>query len=437
MILVDGSSTVFQRILDLPYGYYQYKFLVDDIWRVDEQQACVQDDHGAINNVVLVVETGLMPPRLHSLDFLTNQNSEIIPFMTPLVSTPGPMLHTPLVLLQDSEMDIMRCHVSMHLSASKAYDLMPNSGKVVLLDVGVPIRHAFHVMYEKGVSVVPLWDEERAQISGMLTASDFILILLQLHQNFATLTDEEIEMHTISSWKDVKLLHHRDSTGASEPPYRRSLVQAGPDESLKDVALRALHNRISTLPVLNSTGDGSSSLLLCIACLANILKYICSHCGRDLELMPLLHKPVADLPLGTWAREVDSRSGRQLLTLRESDLLSSALNLLIQANVSSLPVVDDRGTLVNIYSRSDITSLANANVYAHIRLDQTTISQALNTLVVENQTRYQTCTRFDSLLKVMKLLSDPAVRRVVIIDACTRRVQGIITLRDIFSFILG
>lgn len=153
--------------------------------------------------------------------------------------------------------------------------------------------------------------------------------------------------------------------------------------------------------------------------------------------MPLLHKPVADLPLGTWAREVDSRSGRQLLTLRESDLLSSALNLLIQANVSSLPVVDDRGTLVNIYSRSDITSLANANVYAHIRLDQTTISQALNTLVVENQTRYQTCTRFDSLLKVMKLLSDPAVRRVVIIDACTRRVQGIITLRDIFSFILG
>lgn len=128
MILVDGSSTVFQRILDLPYGYYQYKFLVDDIWRVDEQQACVQDDHGAINNVVLVVETGLMPPRLHSLDFLTNQNSEIIPFMTPLVSTPGPMLHTPLVLLQDSEMDIMRCHVSMHLSASKAYDLMPNSG---------------------------------------------------------------------------------------------------------------------------------------------------------------------------------------------------------------------------------------------------------------------------------------------------------------------
>lgn len=33
----------------------------------------------------------------------------------------------------------------------------------------------------KGVAVVPLWDEQGTQIMGMLTASDFILILLQVH----------------------------------------------------------------------------------------------------------------------------------------------------------------------------------------------------------------------------------------------------------------
>lgn len=54
------------------------------------------------------------------------------------------------------------------------------------------------------------------------------------------------------------------------------------------------------------------------------------HCRRHLESLPLLQKPVGDLPLGTWAREVGGRSNRLLLTLRASDPLSSALNLLIQ-----------------------------------------------------------------------------------------------------------
>lgn len=46
--------------------------------------------------------------------------------------------------------------------------------------------------------------------------------------------------------------------------------------------------------------------------------------------MPLVHQPIGSLPLGTWKREVGSASGRLLLTLRASDLLSSALNLLIE-----------------------------------------------------------------------------------------------------------
>lgn len=48
--------------------------------------------------------------------------------------------------------------------------------------------------------------------------------------------------------------------------------QAGPDESLKDVALRILHNKISAVPILSSSEDGSCPNLLFIACLSGILK---------------------------------------------------------------------------------------------------------------------------------------------------------------------
>ncbi|XP_027122764.1 sucrose nonfermenting 4-like protein isoform X4 [Coffea arabica] len=381
MINVEGCATVFQRILDLQPGYYQYKYLVDDVWRVDEEQHCVQDGFGMINNVAYVEETEILCPSFSAQSLHQNQ--------------------------------------------------------VFALDVGAAVKQAFHLMYEEGVAVLPLWDEQNTKIVGMLTASDFISILLQLDRNRAILTDEEIEEHTISAWKDIKFRHHREVSGTSQPLCRTALIQAGPDESLKDVALRILHNKISAVPILSSSEDGSCPNLLFIACLSGILKHICRHLRRHLEFLPLLQQPVGNLPLGTWAREIGKSGDRLLLTLRASEPLSSALNLLIQARVSSVPIVDDNGILVDVYCRSDITSLANSNGYTRIQLDQTIISQALEIADVTSQSRYQTCTRFDSLYRVMELLSDQAVRRVIVIEASSRQVEGIITLRDIFSYFLA
>lgn len=63
--------------------------------------------------------------------------------------------------------------------------------------------------------------------------------------------------------------------------------------------------------------------------------------------------------------------------------------------------------------------------------------QALKIVNVTSQNRYQTCTRFDSLYRVMELLSDAGVRRVIVIEANSRQVEGIITLRDVFAYILA
>ncbi|CDO98288.1 unnamed protein product [Coffea canephora] len=425
MINVEGCATVFQRILDLQPGYYQYKYLVDDVWQVDEEQHCVRDGFGMINNVAYVEETEILCPSFSAQSLHQNQG-------TPS----GGSLHKPVFQLPINEIDVLRYRLSLHLSSSTAYDLMPDSGKVIALDVGAAVKQAFHLMYEEGVAVLPLWDEQNTKIVGMLTASDFISILLQLDRNRAILTDEEIEEHTISAWKDIKFRHHREVSGTSQPLCRTALIQAGPDESLKDVALRILHNKISAVPILSSSEDGSCPNLLFIACLSGILKHICRHFRRHLEFLPLLQQPVGNLPLGTWAREIGKSGDRLLLTLRASEPLSSALNLLIQACVSSVPIVDDNGILVDVYCRSDITSLANSNGYTRIQLDQTIISQALEIADVTSQSRYQTCTRFDSLYRVMELLSDQAVRRVIVIEASSRQVEGIITLRDIFSYFL-
>ncbi|KAJ8553527.1 hypothetical protein K7X08_024205 [Anisodus acutangulus] len=438
MNLVEGSAVVFQRIVDVPPGYHKYKFLVDGIWQVDQEQLCVQDEYGAINNLVFVEESDSAPSGLLREDAQSKLVSGIAGSMHLEASSSHGQQLKPVMQLLDNEIDISRHRLFIFLSSCRACELIPKSGKVFALDTEVAVKQAFHIMYEQGLAVMPLWDERNAMISGMFTASDFILILLKLHGSHSMLTVDELEMHTVSTWKYGKFQLHANGSGAMIPPNRRVLLQAGPDDSLKDVALTLLQNKISAIPVLHSAEDGSCSQLLHTACLAGILKHVCRHFRHSLEYLPLLQQPVGNLPLGTWAREVGGRaSSRVLLTLHSRDILSSALKLLIEGEISSIPIIDDNGALIHVYSRSDITSLARGNVYAHFRLDQMIMTQVLEVLDEASRDRCRTCTRFDSLYKIMELLSDPIVRRVVVIDPNSRHVEGIITLRDVFNLLLG
>lgn len=52
-------------------------------------------------------------------------------------------------------------------------------------------------------------------------------------------------------------------------------MQAGPDDSLKDVALKILQNDVATVPVIRSSSeDGSFPDILYLASLSEILKCI-------------------------------------------------------------------------------------------------------------------------------------------------------------------
>ncbi|KAI7996856.1 Sucrose nonfermenting 4-like protein, partial [Camellia lanceoleosa] len=180
--------------------------------------------------------------------------------------------------------DVLAGYLSLSL-----YLLYPNSidtetrNFVIVMNLEVakedwrhPLIKYFINANEKGLAVVPIWDSNRRQISGMLTASDFILILMELlmhlHRNHATLTDEQLEVHTISAWKEGKSQQYGEAFRDAQLMFGRPLIWAGPDESLKDVALMILQNKISTVPIIYSTIEESCPLLLHITCLSGILK---------------------------------------------------------------------------------------------------------------------------------------------------------------------
>jgi 5'-AMP-activated protein kinase regulatory gamma subunit len=54
------------------------------------------------------------------------------------------------------------------------YDMMPLSGKVLVLDTRLDVRQAFQALSEQDMKSATLWDEEIADFVGVVTVTDFI-----------------------------------------------------------------------------------------------------------------------------------------------------------------------------------------------------------------------------------------------------------------------
>ena len=55
--------------------------------------------------------------------------------------------------------------------------MIPASGKIVVFDCDLPVKHAFFGLLEHDVKCAPIWDSAKLDFVGMLTVSDFIDIL--------------------------------------------------------------------------------------------------------------------------------------------------------------------------------------------------------------------------------------------------------------------
>lgn len=450
---MEGCPSVFQTMYNLTPGIHQYKFCVDGEWRHDERQNYVVGNYGIVNT--LRTQDPHLIPAVHDPHLIPavlspetpgsrmNMDVEYETFQRAAMSSGGALQQTTL-RISEADIEVSRHRISSFLASHTAYEMLPESGKVIALDINLPVKQAFHILYEQGIPVAPLWNSYQGQFVGVLSALDFILILKELGNRGSTLTDEELETHTISAWKGAKqqLNRQMDTHGRT---FQRQLIHAGPYDSLKDVALKILQNEVATVPIIHSSSlDGSFPQLLHIASLSGILKCICRHFRNCSSLLPILQQPICTIPLGTWVPKIGESNGRLLAMLRPNATLGTALSLLVQARVSSIPIVDDNDSLLDVYSRSDITALAKDRAYAQIHLDEISVHQALQLgqdasapYGFFNGQRCQMCLRSDTLQKVMERLANPGVRRVIIVEAGSKRVEGIISLSDVFRFVLG
>ncbi|KAK3266986.1 hypothetical protein CYMTET_24427 [Cymbomonas tetramitiformis] len=506
----DQVTGVFAVVCNLPPGVHQYKFIVDGEWRHDEGQPFMPDPLGNVNNWIFVGAPGSNPGGPHALQQpqpmsqLPSEGTTLNPnsglpwslaaeqpqTMATTSSAPAPLpqqgagLGAPVMPSAETDPETTRSRISEFLHRHTAYELIPESGKVVVLDTALPVQQAFHALFEQGLPSAPLWESSSLDFVGIISASDFINILHRLRSK--PVSDAELAQLTLARWR---------VEAAKECGDGWRLVSVRPEDSLHTVAQTLLQCGYKSVPVLTSNEYGGSApktsrerevpQLLHLATLSGVLGCMARHFRHAPTALPLLSQPLGALGAGTWneddmPRDGDDtgmcvegdekqtlKKGCRLYTLQPNTPLTVAMRLLLQAEVSALPIVDDNNILLDIYARSDVVALARDQAYSQLNLDEITVTEALtycggrdpngdsqaggmasssgrpepaNVNVGPGQPvgmvgRAYTVCRASPLRAVLDGLATPGIQRLVCVQVGTNRVEGIISLRDIASLL--
>ncbi|XP_033181687.1 5'-AMP-activated protein kinase subunit gamma-3b isoform X1 [Mastacembelus armatus] len=307
------------------------------------------------------------------------------------------------------------------------YDAIPTSSKLVIFDTSLQVKKAFFALVANGVRAAPLWDSKLQSFVGMLTITDFINILHRYYKS-PLVQIYELEEHKIETWREIYLQYSVNR-----------LISIAPDSSLFDAIYSLLKNRIHRLPVI----DPVSGNVLHILTHKRILKFLHIFVSKRFsegfleklfffffEPPPLsqgsmipkprfLQKRISEVGIGTF---------KQIATVQESASVYDALSIFVERRVSALPVVNEQGKVVALYSRFDVINLAAQKNYNNLNM---TMQEAIasRACCVEGVLK---CYPHETLETVIDRIAKAEVHRLVLVDS-DDVVRGIVSLSDLLQ----
>ncbi|XP_006891950.1 PREDICTED: 5'-AMP-activated protein kinase subunit gamma-3 isoform X3 [Elephantulus edwardii] len=362
-------------------------------WDFLQPDCAISGVGSSTDDLELGIEFPAMAPWGYELEGLVEEK---------LALCPSPKAPLPK-LGWDDELQKPGAQVYMHfMQEHTCYDAMATSSKLVIFDTTLEIKKAFFALVANGVRAAPLWDSKKQSFVGMLTITDFILVLHRYYRS-PLVQIYEIEEHKIETWREIYL------QGCFKP-----LVSISPNDSLFDAVYTLIKNRIHRLPIL----DPVSGTVLHILTHKRLLKFLHIF-GALLPQPSFLSRTIQDLGIGTF---------RDLAVVLETAPVLTALDIFVDRRVSALPVVNESGQVVGLYSRFDVIHLAAQQTYNHLDMS---VGEALRqrTLCLEG---VLSCQPHESLGEVIDRIAQEQVHRLVLVDE-TQHLLGVVSLSDILQ----
>uniref|UniRef100_A0A3Q3FWT0 Protein kinase, AMP-activated, gamma 2 non-catalytic subunit b n=1 Tax=Labrus bergylta TaxID=56723 RepID=A0A3Q3FWT0_9LABR len=306
--------------------------------------------------------------------------------------------NTNVLTAAEPESDIYMRFMKSH----KCYDIVPTSSKLVVFDTALQVKKAFFALVANGVRAAPLWDTEKQSFVGMLTITDFIIILHRYYKS-PMVQIYELEEHKLETWREVYLQ-------ATFKP----LVNISPDASLFDAVYTLIKNKIHRLPVIDPVTGNALYILTHKRILKFLQLFMC-----EMPKPAFMKQTLGELGIGTY---------KDIAFIHPDTPIIKALNIFVEKRVSALPVVDESGKVVDIYSKFDVINLAAEKTYNNLDI---TVTQAL-----KHRSQYfegvMKCHKMETMETIVDRIVKAEVHRLVVVDERSS-IEGIVSLSDILQ----
>jgi len=294
------------------------------------------------------------------------------------------------------------------LRVRTSYDVLPLSFRLIVFDTALLVKKSLNILNQNGIVSAPLWDSKTSTFAGLLTTSDYINVIQYYWQNPDELA--RIDQFRLDSLREIE-----KAIGAPQI----ETVSIHPERPLYDACRMMVASRARRIPLVDIDDETRRSMVVSVVTQYRILKFVAVNVKETQQLK----KPLKEL------RTVGTYEGLATATMETP--VMDVIHMLVRKNISSVPILDKDGVVINVFESVDVIMLIKGGVYDDLNL---TVGEALLKRS-EDFVGIFTCSVWDRLDTIFDTIRRSRVHRLVVIDE-NSRLQGVLTLSDILEYVL-
>ncbi|PNY29305.1 Nuclear protein SNF4 [Tolypocladium capitatum] len=314
------------------------------------------------------------------------------------------------------------------LKVRTSYDVLPLSFRLIVLDTDLLIKKSLNILTQNGTCLLrrpisrdehadvqltaivsaPLWDSDTSRFAGILTSTDFINVI----QYYCQFPDEisKLGQFRLSSLRDIE-----KAIGA----IPIETVSVHPSRPLYEACRRMLKTRARRIPLVDVDDETGRETVISVITQYRILKFIAVNNEHNTVM---LKKCVREVNLGSYTN---------LATVHMNSTVLDAIHMMVDRNISCVPVVDAENRVLNAFEAIDVIPCIKGGAYEEL---DGTVGEALCKRPDDSPGIY-TCGEGDRLDSIFDTIRKSRVHRLIVVDD-DNKLKGIISLSDILKYVL-
>ncbi|KAH7068080.1 hypothetical protein BKA63DRAFT_423790 [Paraphoma chrysanthemicola] len=309
--------------------------------------------------------------------------------------------------LDKEQIDGLRT-IRAFLKARTSYDVLPLSYRLIVLDTALLVKKSLNILNQNGIVSAPLWDSRSSTFAGLLTTSDYINVIQYYWQNPDALA--RVDQFRLNSLREIE-------KALGVKPIET--ISIHPDRPVYEACRKMLESRARRIPIVDSDDETHRTMVVSVITQYRILKFIAVNVKETQKL----RKPLVELPnVGTY---------KDLAVASMDTPVMDVIHMLVKKNISSVPILDKKGVVLNVFEAVDVIALIKGGVYDDLNL---TVGDALLKRSDDFPGIF-TCSLSDNMSTIYDTIRRSRVHRFIVIDS-DNRLKGVLTLSDVLEHTL-